>query len=589
MTFEMGEKGRGPPEKKACRGTDVKQRKKINGRPTLVDEGGQGGSRAEVRSRREASGGGFRWSNRKMRGGCGRRIFSHGGEIRRAYSAVRNFGEIMEIALVYPHQLFEKNPALEGGRALWLVEDPLFFGNDPEWPAAMHRQKLVLHRASMRAYAAGLRGREVNYVETPDGSDVASDELLERVLPKEVTKVHLVAPSDEVLLRRVRRFAKRRGVELVTYASPNFLSPPEFLAEHIGSRKKPFMAKFYEAQRKRLGILLENGDQPVGGRWSFDTENRKKLPKSAVVPPVPGVKAGDFVKDAVRSIGKQFPENPGSLEGFRWAVTREDALAWLDEFLEKRFAEFGDYEDAVSTRHAFLHHSALTPALNIGLLDPEEIVERALAKAGDFKEVPLNSVEGFIRQIIGWREFMHGIYVHRGTEIRNGNFWKFQTPMPKGFYDGTTGIPPVDRVIRQLLDEGWCHHIERLMVLGNFMLLCRIRPDDVYRWFMEMFVDAYDWVMVPNVYGMSQFADGGTFTTKPYFSGSNYVLKMSDEPKGEWCEVWDGLFWSFIDDHQEFFLRNPRLSMMVRSWQKFGAEKKQAHREVAAAFLQGLG
>jgi deoxyribodipyrimidine photolyase-related protein len=165
------------------------------------------------------------------------------------------------------------------------------------------------------------------------------------------------------------------------------------------------------------------------------------------------------------------------------------------------------------------------------------VIDRVMARAG---RIPMNSLEGFIRQVIGWREFMHGIYQHRGVEIRNGNFWGFDRPLPSSFYDGTTGIPPVDRVIRQLLDDGYCHHIERLMVLGNFMLLCRIKPDDVYRWFMEMFVDSYDWVMVPNVYGMSQFADGGTFTTKPYISGSNYILKMSDEPKGEWCQIWDG-------------------------------------------------
>jgi deoxyribodipyrimidine photolyase-related protein len=200
----------------------------------------------------------------------------------------------------------------------------------------------------------------------------------------------------------------------------------------------------------------------------------------------------------------------------------------------------------------------------------------------------MNSLEGFVRQVIGWREFVHGIYHHRGTEIRNGNFWNFDRPLPRSFYDATTGIPPVDRVIRQLLDDGYCHHIERLMVLGNFMLLCRIHPDDVYRWFMEMFVDSYDWVMVPNVYGMSQFADGGTFTTKPYLSGSNYILKMSDEPKGPWCQIWDGLFWTFIGDHTPFFLKNPRLSMMARSWEKMTPEKQQAHRNAADEFLASV-
>jgi deoxyribodipyrimidine photolyase-related protein len=278
-----------------------------------------------------------------------------------------------------------------------------------------------------------------------------------------------------------------------------------------------------------------------------------------------------------------FPHHPGSLKGFRWPVTRKDAEAWLDRFIDERLELFGLYEDAISREHDTLYHSAITPMLNIGLLDPMDVVNRVLAT-----DAPINSKEGFIRQVIGWREFMRGIYQHRGVAIRNGNYWNFERPLPKSFYDATTGIPPVDRVIRHLLSDGWCHHIERLMVLGNFMLLCRIRPDDVYRWFMEMFVDAYDWVMVPNVYGMSQFADGGTFTTKPYLSGSNYLLKMSDEPKGPWCEIWDGLFWTFIADHQDFFLSNPRLSMMARTWQKMTPEKQAAHRRTAGLFLDAL-
>jgi deoxyribodipyrimidine photolyase-related protein len=234
-----------------------------------------------------------------------------------------------------------------------------------------------------------------------------------------------------------------------------------------------------------------------------------------------------------------------------------------------------------------MFHSLLTPALNIGLINPNEIVERALSHAENH-EIPLNSLEGFIRQIIGWREFLNGIYRHRGVEIRNGNHWNHRRRMPASFYDASTGIPPVDDAIRNALDHGYCHHIERLMVLGNFMLLCRIKPDEIYRWFMEMFIDAYDWVMVPNVYGMSQFADGGTFTTKPYLSGSNYIRKMSDYPKGEWCETWDGLYWSFIGDHLDFFSGNHRLSMMARSWEKMEPAKQEAHRENAGNFIRSL-
>ncbi len=491
----------------------------------------------------------------------------------------------MEATLVYPHQLFRRNPAIAPGRAVYLIEDPLYFGNDTEWPLAVHKQRLVLHRASMKAHAEELRqaGHRVTYVENPGRGD-----LLESCLPKRLSRIHLADPVDDVLLRRLRRFARRRGAELLVHESPGFLSPPDFLQQQIGGKKKPFMATFYQAQRRRMGILLEDDGSPAGGQWSFDAENRVKLPKAWQPPPEPRAPGNGHVEEAIAHVSRTFPANPGSLDGFRWPVTRAGSRQWLEDFLKRRFSGFGAYEDAISTRHAFIHHAAITPMLNIGLLDPKEVVDGALAFAARSGTVPLNSLEGFIRQVIGWREFMRGIYQHRGAEVRNGNFWNFDRPMPAAFYDGTTGIPPVDRVIRQVLREGYCHHIERLMVLGNFMLLCRIRPDDVYRWFMELFVDAYDWVMVPNVYGMSQFADGGTFTTKPYISGSNYILKMSDEPKGDWCGIWDGLFWTFIADHLPFFLGNPRLSMMARSWMKLSAGKQQAHRGAADGFLTGL-
>jgi len=497
----------------------------------------------------------------------------------------------MEISLVYPHQLFTPHPALSEGRPVWLIEDPLFFGNDPRWPMAMHRQKLVLHRASMAAYADELEavGYDVRRVENPVGRNEDSAELLERALPKSVTRIHFADVADDVLGRRLNRFAEKRGVELEIYNSPNFLSPDVFLEKHLTGKSKPFMARFYQAQRIRMGVMVEDDGSPSGGRWSFDEDNRKKLPKNHDVPKEPRAAETGYVEEAIQWVEKRFPTNPGSLDRFRWPVTREDAEAWLETFLRDRFAEFGAYEDAISVKHAFLHHGALTPMLNIGLLDPQKVTERALSYAARSGKVPINSLEGFVRQVIGWREFMHGVYVHHGAKMRNGNFWNFRRRLPVSFYDGTTGIAPVDRVIRQLLEEGWCHHIERLMVLGNFFLLCRIHPDDVYRWFMEMFVDSYDWVMVPNVYGMSQFADGGSFTTKPYLSGSNYIRKMSDEPVGDWCAIWDALFWTFISTESKFFSTNPRLSMMVRTWEKLGNAKQDEHRKTAENFLRSLG
>ncbi len=491
--------------------------------------------------------------------------------------------------LIFPHQLFKHHPALARGGEIYLIEDPLFFGNDPYWPTAMHQQKLMLHRASMKAYAAELnaRGIAIHYIEVPEHSATDSRQLLEQSLPQHLHTIHLADPADDILMKRVRRFALDRAAQVVVYRSPNFITPPDFLEIHLASKKKPFMAKFYENQRKRMNLLLETDGSALGGKWSFDTENRVKLPQRHIPPREPVSGANAYTQEASGYIARKFPNNPGSRKTFRWPVTRKDAEAWLNQFIDERLVNFGLYEDAISTRHATIYHSAITPMLNIGLLDPQDVIDRVIAKAAHC-EIPMNSLEGFIRQVIGWREFMHGIYQHRGTAIRKGNFWGFTRTLPRSFYDGSTGIRPIDRVIRQLLADGYCHHIERLMVLGNFMILCRIKPDDVYRWFMELFVDSYDWVMVPNVYGMSQFADGGTFTTKPYLSGSNYILKMSDEPKGPWCSIWDALFWTFIGDHASFFLKNPRLSMMVRNWEKQSPEKQAGYRKTADDFLAGL-
>ena len=480
--------------------------------------------------------------------------------------------------IVFPHQLFENNPAIRKGRPVYLAEDPLFFGNDRRYPVSFHKHKLMLHLASIEAHFDELWDRGIQAIRIP------YSERFQDALPGTIRSLHVTEPHDFIVEKRLRAFSEMRNIALHIHPTPAILTPPEFLTEQIGKRKKPFMASFYQAQRKRMGILIEPDGSPTGGQWSFDEDNRKKLPKNHQPPAALETQFNFYTETACLQIAADFPNNPGNAHGFRYPVTRADAREWLKVFIDERFADFGTYEDAISTAHPFINHSVLTPMLNIGLLTPQEIIDAALAKQG----IPLNSLEGFVRQIIGWREFMHGIYRHRGTEIRNMNFFQHTRRVPQSFYDATTGIPPIDRIIRQLHEEAYCHHIERLMILGNFMLLCRFDPNEVCKWFMEFFIDAYDWVMVPNIYGMSQFADGGTFTTKPYISGSNYVLRMSDEKPGPWTETWDALFWTFIEDHQELFLKNPRSSMMARTSQRFSTEKKEHLRTTAENFLNGL-
>jgi len=305
------------------------------------------------------------------------------------------------------------------------------------------------------------------------------------------------------------------------------------------------------------------------------------------VPSLPTVKRTPRSKQAIESVEDEFPGAPGSLDNLYYPTTHALAEKWLDTFLGERFIKFGPYEDAMAAGHNWLHHSVLTPMLNTGLLTPAQVIETALRFA-DKSNVPLNSLEGFVRQIIGWREFMRATYDDLGVPMRTTNHWKHKRNLPDSFYDGTTGIDPIDDAIHRILDTGYCHHIERLMILGGFMFLCEIKPDDIYAWFMEMFIDSYDWVMVPNVYAMSQHADGGAITTKPYFSGSNYVLKMSNYKKGEWSEIWDALFWRWIIRNSDALKGNPRWAMMVRNGEKMTEEKRNAHLKTAASYLKGL-
>jgi deoxyribodipyrimidine photolyase-related protein len=496
------------------------------------------------------------------------------------------------VSLILPHQLFERHPAIARGRLCVLVEETLLF-SDSRYPLRLHKKHLLLHRASMKAYAVGLAkaGHDVRYVEWKEGNAITK--VLGKLAREGFDEFHYCDPVDYILELRLRRFFEESGLSANVHSTPMFLTPDEWRRRyfHRTGRKRYLMANFYEEQRKRMGVLLDADGEPKGGRWSYDEDNRKRLPKTVVPPAEPSTAhrgfAGNCITEAAAYVDDRFAKNYGEVEGFDYPVTHRAAQSWLEKFLEERFAGFGDYEDAISMQHRVLYHSVLTPMLNVGLLTPQEVLDAALDHAAEHR-VPLNSTEGFVRQIIGWREFMRGVYVENGVQARTTNFWGFSRRMPEAFYTGQTGIPPVDEVIRNVLAHGWCHHIERLMVLGCFMLLCRIHPDDVYAWFMEMFVDAYDWVMVPNVYGMSQFADGGSFTTKPYLCGSNYILKMSDYPRGPWCAIWDALFWTFIEDYEEFFLSNARLGMMARQLAKMRGPALREKRNVAGKFLESL-
>ncbi|WP_083913035.1 cryptochrome/photolyase family protein [Rubritalea marina] len=485
--------------------------------------------------------------------------------------------------IIFPHQLFSHHPLLEGELSCVLVDSSWLYEGKGQWVMNPHFQRLLLVKASVLAYVAEWqsRGRELSRVAELDG------------VPHDASELVVCRLYDDLLERELLEFCERRDLELRWLDSPGFVTPYNWGMEFFSDGKKPFMKTFYEAQRKRMGLLLEADGSPVGGKWSFDDANRKKLPKSALVPQEPkaihGVEEQRWIENACQELRARGLWDRGSEDclELRYPITHAGAIEWLEQFLEQRFLGFGTYEDALSTRGDFLYHSVLTPIMNIGLLEPGQVVDRAMTFAMD-REIPLNDLEGFVRQVIGWREFTALVYECHGRWMRAQNFWGFDEEIPESVWKGETGLEPLDLVIRKVQEEGYAHHIERLMVLGSFFMMMRIKPDAVYTWFMEMFVDAYDWVMVPNVYGMSQFASGGFMVTKPYLSGSNYLKKMSDYANGSWNAVWDALFWSFLDDHRDFFAGNFRMKMMLGHLDRMGSAKLAEHHERALAFRETM-
>ena len=486
--------------------------------------------------------------------------------------------------LIFPNQLFEKHPGLENGRQVYLVEEALFFRQ-----YNFHKQKLILHRAGMTFYADYLKGKgfNVHYIETTDQfNDVRN--LIGYLVARKISTIHIADVADNWLLKRITNSCKALAIELIIQPSPAFLNTMDEVADYFDGRKTYFQTDFYVQQRKIRKILLEPDGKPLGGKWTFDSENRQRFPAKEQPPEVSFPKPDIYVTGARTYVEKHFHSNYGIGDPPHFFVnTFKGAKAWLDQFLKIRFANFGIYEDAIVARENILNHSVLTPMLNTGLLTPKQVIDAALEHASQF-DIPLNSLEGFIRQIIGWREFIRIVYEREGTKQRTTNYWQFTRKIPESFWKGTTGILPIDLTIQKVLKTGYCHHIERLMVLGNFMLLCEFDPNEVFRWFMELFIDAYDWVMVPNVYGMTQFADGGLMTTKPYISGSNYLMKMSNYDKGPWQATWDGLFWRFMHVHRKFFLKNPRLGLLIGTFDKMAADKQKQHISSANAYLATL-
>ena len=452
-----------------------------------------------------------------------------------------------------------------------------------------HKLKILMIFSAMREKRDELKNNniDIDYIEIEDPDFILPyEEKLEKYIKKNNIKtLNVFEIEDKSFEKRIINFTKTHNLNLIISPSPMFLIKREDFLDLKGKSKVIRMSDFYKNVRRKLNILVDENQKPIGGKWSFDDENRKKIPKGLNIPDLLEMQISKYAEELKPIISKKFNDHPGRMDDIWIPFNRVEALKNLDYFISFKFNNFGPYEDAILSNDSFLFHSALSPSMNIGLITPQDVVDRVLDYTKE-NEVPLNSVEGFIRQIIGWREFIRGVYQNYGEEQLQSNFFNFSRSLKDTWYSGNTGIPPLDDAINFSDRYGYTHHINRLMVISNLMTLTEIHPKNIYKWFMEMYLDSSEWVMVPNVFGMGTFADGGIFSTKPYICGSNYLLKMSNYKKDEWCSTVDGLYWRFFDKNMGKLENNPRLSFMKKNFESMDKDRKNMIFDHAEQFIE---
>lgn len=476
------------------------------------------------------------------------------------------------------------NENLEGFQQIDRQSDVVLFMESKDrflWKGE-HKQKLVLAFSAMRHFAVKLeeKGYQVDYRETDDFSQGIQDHLA--TYPSNKFLVH--EPTDY----RIRTMIEKELISSGKVKTEILSESPLFLVEkkdweiYLPQGESWKQDAVYRRLRKERGILMEKG-RPIGGKWTFDSENRKSpqegltFPEHILFPP------DKITLEVMNHVEKEYSDHFGELKNFSWPVTRENALEALEQFIDDHLATFGDYQDAMMQGHPWMSHSLLSGALNLGLLTPEEVIKKA-EEAYRQGKASLSSVEGFIRQILGWREYIRGVYLRRMPEYEKVNVFNHQNPLPSYYWTGNTKMNCVSTVVHEVIENGYSHHIQRLMVLGNWANLLRVRPQEVSDWFLEAYVDAYDWVVLPNVLGMGLYADGGLMSTKPYVSSGQYIHRMSNycescsytisEKTGEKACPFHALYWLFLEDHRDLLEKNPRMRLMYANWNKQQEEQK---------------
>lgn len=463
-----------------------------------------------------------------------------------------------------------------------------------------HKKKIAFLFSAMRHFAQELeaKGYSLRYTKLDDSSNAGSfsGEVKRAIKDFKPDKIIVTMPGEYRVLKDMETWEKHFGVPVEIREDTRFLCSPEDFAAWAADRKTLRMEYFYREMRKRFGILMDGGG-PTGGEWNYDSQNRKP-PKAGLSPPKPySAQVDKITQDCIKLVGEAFDDHFGDVEPFHFAVTRDQALYALDKFISERLAKFGDYQDAMVQDEPWMFHSHISFYLNCGLLDPLEVVEKA-EKAFRDGDAPLNAVEGFIRQIIGWREYVRGIYWLQMPDYADKNFLNAKRDLPWFFWDGNTSMNCLRQCVLETKQNAYAHHIQRLMVLGNFALIAGIDPAQVNEWYLIVYADAYEWVEMPNVTGMILFADGGLLASKPYAAGGAYINRMSDYCKScsykvskkngaEACPF-NYLYWDFLTRNKRQLKGNPRLNRAYATLAKMDDEKKAAIRDDSHRFFKEI-
>ena len=463
-----------------------------------------------------------------------------------------------------------------------------------------HKKKIAFIFAAMRHFAADLesKGWRVDYVRLTDrdNSGTLDGEVGRALARHNLSALVVVEPGEWRLLERMQTWQEEFKCHVEIRPDTRFLASHQEFAAWAHGRKQLRMEFFYRDMRRKTGLLMD-GDQPVGGKWNFDADNRKPLVGDDKLPEPPRFQPDRVTREVLCLVGERFADHFGDLEPFWFAVSAKQADQALSHFIDQCLPSFGDYQDAMRTGERFLYHSVLAQYMNCGLLDPLSVCQRAERAYIDGR-APINSVEGFIRQIIGWREFVRGIYWREMPNYKQQNFFDANRPLPGFFWTGATDMHCLAEAISQTKAEAYAHHIQRLMVTGNFAMLAGIDPVAVHEWYLSVYADAYEWVELPNVIGMSQFADGGILGSKPYAASGSYIHKMSNycescrfdvkKKTGDGACPFNALYWDFLARNENQLSNNQRLRNAFATWRRMSDDKKADYRRSASAFLEAL-